>query len=97
MSIIVWIVAGAVVGWLAARTRRGEDPLGVTGHIVVGIVAAVSGGFLAGAVFDVDILEGPVELLSTVSAVVAATLVAAFADAVVQRSGRGRDAAGHAR
>lgn len=97
MSIVVWIVVGTVAGWLAASAIRGEDPLGVTGHIVLGVIGAVSGGFLAGALFDVDPLEGPVELISTGAALVAALLVALSADVLVRRATAENDAAGQMR
>ena len=51
-SILVYIVIGAVVGVLARFLVPGEDPLGIVGTIVLGIVGAVIGGWLAGAVFE---------------------------------------------
>lgn len=97
MTIVAWIVVGSVAGWLAASAARAGNPLGVTGHIVLGVIGAVSGGFIAGAVFDVSPLEGPLELLSTISALIAAVIVALSADALMDRSSAERDATGHAR
>ena len=38
MSIIAWIVLGAIAGYLAGFLVRGDEGLGVIGHIVLGIV-----------------------------------------------------------
>ena len=48
MSIIAWIVLGAIAGYLAGFLVKGDEGLGVIGHIVLGIVGALVGGFLAG-------------------------------------------------
>ena len=51
-SILLYVLVGAVVGVLARFLVPGEDPLGIVGTIVLGIVGAVIGGWLAGAVFE---------------------------------------------
>jgi uncharacterized membrane protein YeaQ/YmgE (transglycosylase-associated protein family) len=50
-TILLYILVGAVVGVLARFLVPGEDPLGLIGTIVLGIVGAVVGGWLAGEVF----------------------------------------------
>ena len=52
MSIIAWIVLGAIAGYLAGFLVKGDEGLGVIGHIVLGIVGALVGGFLAGVLFN---------------------------------------------
>jgi uncharacterized membrane protein YeaQ/YmgE (transglycosylase-associated protein family) len=47
-GIIVWLVIGAIAGWLAGRLVKGGG-FGLIGDIVVGIVGALIGGWLAGA------------------------------------------------
>ena len=51
-SILLYIVVGAIVGVIARFLVPGDDPLGLIGTIVLGIVGAVIGGWLAGAVFE---------------------------------------------
>jgi uncharacterized membrane protein YeaQ/YmgE (transglycosylase-associated protein family) len=48
MGIISWLVVGAIAGWLAGYLVKGDESLGVIGHIVLGIVGAIVGGFIAG-------------------------------------------------
>jgi uncharacterized membrane protein YeaQ/YmgE (transglycosylase-associated protein family) len=46
-GIIVWIVIGAIAGWLAGSFVKGGG-FGLIGDIIVGIVGAFVGGWLAG-------------------------------------------------
>lgn len=52
MEILYYILIGLVVGLLARLLLPGRDPIGMIGTIVVGILGAVIGGYLAGAVFE---------------------------------------------
>ena len=47
MSILVWIIAGIVAGWLAGVIVQGTG-FGVLGDLLVGLVGGVIGGWLAG-------------------------------------------------
>mgnify|MGYP000848186743 FL=1 len=47
MSILLFLVIGAVAGWLAGKIMRGGG-FGLLGNIVIGIVGAVVGGFAFG-------------------------------------------------
>lgn len=44
MGIIIWIVFGALVGWVASMVMGGGG--GVVSDIIIGIVGAVIGGFV---------------------------------------------------
>ena len=48
MGIISWLVVGAIAGWLAGMLVKGDESLGVIGHIVLGIIGGLVGGFVAG-------------------------------------------------
>ena len=50
-SIIGYIVVGAIVGVLARFLVPGHDPMGIIGTIVLGILGALIGGWVAGAIF----------------------------------------------
>ena len=49
MSIIAWIVLGAIAGYLAGFLVRGDEGMGVLGHIVLGIVGAFVATYLGQA------------------------------------------------
>lgn len=58
MGILSWIVVGLIAGWLAGELMRGGG-YGLVGDIIIGIVGALLGGFLATALFNVaDPLSG---------------------------------------
>lgn len=44
-TLIIWLVIGAIAGWLAGQIMKGGS-FGLVGNIVVGIVGAVVGGWL---------------------------------------------------
>ena len=48
MGIILWIIFGAVAGWLASLVMKTNYSQGTLYDIVLGIVGAVVGGFLMG-------------------------------------------------
>ena len=50
-AIIVYILVGLVVGFLARLLLPGRDPIGIVGTIVLGIIGALVGGFLWEAIF----------------------------------------------
>ena len=47
--LLIWVIVGAVAGWLAGLVVRGFG-FGLLGNIVVGILGAVLGGWLFGAI-----------------------------------------------
>jgi uncharacterized membrane protein YeaQ/YmgE (transglycosylase-associated protein family) len=92
MSIIAWIVLGAIAGYLAGFLVKGDEGLGVIGHVVLGIVGALVGGFLAGVLFKTDPINGPLDLSSIVVATIGAILVVVVVNAATGRSRTGRGA-----
>ena len=45
MGIIIWLIIGAIAGWLAGLIVKGAG-FGLVGNIVVGIIGAVVAGWL---------------------------------------------------
>ncbi len=72
MGIISWIVLGAIAGFLANLVVGGRE--GVIGTIILGIVGAVVGGYIAASVFHKGDVTG-VNVESIVIAVLGAILV----------------------
>jgi uncharacterized membrane protein YeaQ/YmgE (transglycosylase-associated protein family) len=57
MSIIAWIVLGLIAGWLAGMIMRGGG-YGIIGDIVLGILGALIGGWVTGALLGQDMVNG---------------------------------------
>jgi uncharacterized membrane protein YeaQ/YmgE (transglycosylase-associated protein family) len=54
MSILAWIVLGLIAGWLAGILVKGSG-YGVVGDIVLGILGALVGGWIASSLMGVGI------------------------------------------
>ena len=50
MGIILWIIFGALVGWVASMIMQTNASQGTLMNIIVGIVGSVIGGWLMGAI-----------------------------------------------
>lgn len=46
VNILLWIVLGAVAGWIASMIMGRDAQMGAMANIVVGIVGALIGGFI---------------------------------------------------
>jgi len=49
MGIILWIIFGAIAGWIASIIMGRNAQMGALANIVVGIVGALIGGFIMNA------------------------------------------------
>lgn len=78
MSILGWIVLGAIAGWIASALTGSED--GCLTNIVVGIVGAIIGGFLFSLVggWQITGFNIPSLIVAVVGALVLIVLVGAF-------------------
>lgn len=48
MGIIIWLVIGGVVGWIASMIMRTDAQQGIILNVVVGIIGAAIGGLILG-------------------------------------------------
>lgn len=84
MGIIIWLIVGGIVGWLASLIMRRDAQQGVLLNIIVGIIGAFIGGWLGGmlGIGGGDINDGDFSmsglLLSLVGAVVLLAIVNLF-------------------
>lgn len=47
MGIITWLIFGALAGWLSSKIMKTDSSMGGWANIVVGIIGAGIGGFVA--------------------------------------------------
>ena len=87
MSIIAFIILGLLAGAIAKALLPGDDPGGFIITAIIGVVGALLGGFLAGALFDADPLDEFVDISSWLTAIVGAIVLLLIYRLVV---GRGR-------
>ena len=46
MNLLIWLVVGGVIGWVASMIMRTDAQQGVLLNVVVGIIGAMLGGWL---------------------------------------------------
>ena len=57
MGIIVWLVVGGVVGWLASIIMRTDGQQGLILNVVVGIVGALLAGFVVSPLLGIGTIN----------------------------------------
>ena len=77
MGILAWIVVGLIAGWLASQVMRGGG-YGLIGDIIVGIVGALIGGFLAATFLKMPNAVNGINITSIVVAFVGAVILIAL-------------------
>ena len=77
MGILAWLVVGLIAGWLASMVMRGGG-YGLIGDIIVGIVGALIGGFLASTLLNIPDAMTGINIFSLLVAFVGAVILIAI-------------------
>ncbi|MFZ1404188.1 MAG: GlsB/YeaQ/YmgE family stress response membrane protein, partial [Anaerolineae bacterium] len=77
MGILAWIVVGLIAGWLASQVMRGGS-YGVIGDIILGVVGALIGGFLAANLLNMPDAVNGINVTSILVAFVGAVILIAI-------------------
>jgi uncharacterized membrane protein YeaQ/YmgE (transglycosylase-associated protein family) len=85
VSIIAWLVVGALAGWIAGMVVKGDEGYGVIGTIIAGILGALLGGFLLGLITGENYMD-ELSIMTVVAAIVGAIIVVFVWRAVAGRS-----------
>ena len=75
INFVLWLLFGALVGWLASIVMRTDARQGALLNIVVGIIGAMIGGFLFGGPTINSTFNLPALLVSFVGAVILLAIV----------------------
>lgn len=83
MNFIIWIIAGAVIGWIASMIMHTNGSQGLLLDIVVGIVGAFLAGLLLTPLFGIGTINQsnfslPALLVSLLGAVILLAIVRLF-------------------
>ncbi|HEX6290334.1 MAG TPA: GlsB/YeaQ/YmgE family stress response membrane protein [Herpetosiphonaceae bacterium] len=63
MGLIIWLIIGGIVGWLASIIMRTDAQQGIILNIIVGIIGALLGGWLFSALLgQPSINQDPLDL-----------------------------------
>lgn len=76
MGLLAWIVVGLVAGWLASRVMKGRGS-GLVGDLILGVVGALLGGFLASELLKIPNAVNGINVTSILVAFVGAVILIA--------------------
>jgi len=82
MTLLAWLVVGAIAGFLASEIMGTRE--GLVMMVVLGIVGAIVGGWVAADVLKIADVTG-INLTSVIVAVVGAVIVIVVYDSLVGR------------
>jgi len=78
MNIIVWLIIGGLIGWVASVVMGTDGRQGLLLNIVVGIVGAALGGWLFGGVLSTSTInQGNMSLSGIMVSLVGAIILIA--------------------
>ena len=78
MNLIVWLILGGVVGWLASLLMRTDEQQGIVLNVVVGVVGAfLAGWFISPLVGVGTINQNNFSLASVVVSLIGAVILLA--------------------
>lgn len=83
MNLIIWLIVGGVIGWVASLLMRTDGQQGIVLNVVVGIVGAMLGGWLISPLVGVGTINQnnfslPAMLVSLVGAAILLAVVNLF-------------------
>lgn len=88
MGIIMWLVVGGIVGWLASIIMRRDAQQGIFLNIVVGIVGAALAGWLIAPMLGTGTINQGLSIASFLVSLLGAVLLLAIVNLVMR--GRAR-------
>ena len=89
MNIIILLIVGGVIGWLASMVMRTDGQQGIIMNVVVGIVGAVLSGYLVTPLIGgSSIMSGSLEIKSLFVSFVGAVILLALINLLRRGSAR---------
>ena len=87
MGILVWLIVGGVVGWLASIVMRTDAQQGILLNVVVGIVGALLAGFVVSPMLGIGTINQGISIATFLVSLVGAVILLAIVN--LFRRGRG--------
>lgn len=89
MNLIIALIIGGIIGWLASIIMRTDAQQGILLNVVVGIIGSLLGGFLLGPLLGGgNLLSGNLDIMTLVVALLGAIILLAIVN--MFRRGRPR-------
>lgn len=78
MNIIIWLIVGGIVGWLASLVMKTDAQQGIILNVVVGIIGAFIGGWLIGPLLGAGSINDGFSIMSLVVSLIGAVILLAI-------------------
>lgn len=88
MGIIGWIVLGLIAGAIARLILPGNQGGGWLGALLTGILGALLGGWIASAIFNINVNDRFFDLGTWIFAILGGVIVAFIWQLITKRSSR---------
>jgi len=88
MGILVWLIVGGVVGWLASIVMRTDAQQGILLNVIVGIVGALLAGFVVSPLLGIGTINQGISIATFLVSLVGAIILLAIVN--LFRRGRAR-------
>lgn len=85
MGIVSWVLVGLIAGWLAGLVMNIHGT-GLVGDLILGVIGAVVGGFLASALFSIPDALVQFDLSTLIVAFLGAVVVVAIVRGIPGRT-----------
>jgi uncharacterized membrane protein YeaQ/YmgE (transglycosylase-associated protein family) len=78
MGIIIWLIVGGIVGWLASIIMKRDGQQGILLNIIVGIIGALIGGWLIGPWLGAGSINDGISVMSFIVSLIGAVILLAI-------------------
>ncbi|MGV8931781.1 MAG: GlsB/YeaQ/YmgE family stress response membrane protein [Luteimonas sp.] len=79
MGIIIWLIVGGIIGWLASMIMKTDGQQGIILNVVVGIVGAFLGGwFIAPMLGAGTVNSGDFSVMGLIASLIGAIILLAI-------------------
>ncbi len=75
MNILIWLIVGGIVGWLASLIMHTEAQQGVLLNVVVGIAGALIGGWVVSPMVGVGTINDGISIGSVLVSLLGAVIL----------------------
>jgi len=83
MGIILWLIIGGVIGWIASMIMRTDGQQGIILNVVVGIVGALLAGFIITPLIGgASIMDGVINIQAILVSLLGAVVLLAIVNLV---------------
>lgn len=80
MFILLWLLFGGIIGWVASLLTNNNQRMGIIANIVIGLIGSVIGGVISSLVGwgNLNVFSWQGTLLSILGAVILLTIINLF-------------------